>query len=122
MAIRQEELVGLDAVVYRFPTESFRARAARRSMMARRRRSLGVATVLVAASLLLGGRPLGAAETSRTPQVAPHTVTVRPGDSLWGLAERYAPASGDPRAYIDAAVALNGLEGPIEAGMRLRLP
>lgn len=45
MAIRQEDLLVREAVVYPFPTHMVRARAARRAMMARRRMTLGVATV-----------------------------------------------------------------------------
>ncbi len=120
MAMPQEELVALDAVVYRFPTEMLAARRARRAMFARRRRTAGVATVVVALGLLLGGGPRGTAEAARPD--APQAVTIRPADTLWGLAERFAPASVDPRAYVDAVIGLNALDGPVQPGMRLRLP
>lgn len=47
MAIRQEDLLVSEAVVYPFPTHMVRARTARRAMMARRRRTLGATTVIL---------------------------------------------------------------------------
>ena len=52
MAVRQEDLLVREAVVYEFPTRMIRARAARRAMMARRRTTLGVLTVFLAVSAL----------------------------------------------------------------------
>ena len=52
MAVRQEDLLVREAIVYRFPTQMARARVARRVMMARRRRTLGVGAVLTAITAL----------------------------------------------------------------------
>ena len=52
MAVRQEDLLLREAVVYRFPTQMARARVARRIMMGRRRRTLGVVAVLSATTVL----------------------------------------------------------------------
>ena len=60
MALRQEDLLVREAVVYRFPTETFLRRAARRRMLARRRRALGLAAVVMAIGLLAGSGPEGA--------------------------------------------------------------
>ena len=38
------------------------------------------------------------------------SVVVRPGDTLWSIAESLAPSS-DPRAVVDALQERNGLEG-----------
>lgn len=119
MAVRSEDLAfgGVDAVVYRFPPVAARRRAARRRMIARRRMTLAT-LALVTAATLAGG---GVAETA--PQAAgPRAVRVQPGDTLWGIAGEHAPPGTDVRAYVDALVELNGLDGPLQAGTRLRLP
>ena len=123
MAIRQEELYpAQQAILYRFPPQRAAAvRERRRRMELRRRRAgaAGVLLVLVCAFLLATG-PSGSAPASRSG--APRAVTVRSGDTLWGLAERYAPAGVDPRAYVDLLEDTNDLSGGLAAGMRLRLP
>jgi hypothetical protein len=119
MAIRTEDLLP-DAVVLAFPPD--RTRATRRArMLSRRRRTVGVAaagSLLVAT--LLGGGSGGTAPASS--EGAPRRVVVRAGDTLWRLAERYASPGSDARAYVDALVELNGLEGPLRAGRRIALP
>jgi hypothetical protein len=47
---------------------------------------------------------------------------MRSGQTLWDLAERYAPTSTDPRAYVDQVLELNHLSGVPAAGVRVRLP
>jgi LysM repeat protein len=50
------------------------------------------------------------------------TVTVEPGDTLWGIAARRYP-DADVRQKVFEIEQLNGLRGPtIMAGQRLRLP
>jgi hypothetical protein len=67
---------------------------------------------------LIGGGTAPASKSS-----APRAVVVRPGQTLWDLADRYAPEGVDPRAYVDAVVQINHLEGrPPAAGERIRLP
>lgn len=123
MAIRQEELYpAQQAVLYRFPPQRAAAvRARRRRMEVRRHRAAvaGVLLVMVCAFMLATG-PSGSAPASRSD--APRAVTIRSGDTLWGLAERYAPAGVDPRAYVDLLEDTNDLSGGLVAGMRLRLP
>jgi hypothetical protein len=120
VAVRQEDLLLREAVVYRFPTEMIRSRRARRAMIARRRLTLGVVTIAMALGLLLASGPEGSATASVTG--APQAVTIRHGDTLWGIAARFAPESVDPRAYVDALESLNSIQGPIQPGMRLKLP
>ncbi|CAM01079.1 LysM domain-containing protein [Saccharopolyspora erythraea NRRL 2338] len=49
-------------------------------------------------------------------------VQVRTGDTLWGLAERFAPAS-DPRLVVDRIAQMNGLNGvTAEVGRPLVVP
>jgi hypothetical protein len=49
-------------------------------------------------------------------------VTVEAGDTLWDLADRYAPEGSDPRAYIDQVMTLNHLAGGLVEGARIKLP
>ncbi len=118
MAVRSEDLAlgGRDAVVYRFPAAAARRRA-RRRMMARRRLTLGVSALVVVAATLAGGGVADTAPGARSPR----TVVVQPGDTLWGIAGEHAPPGTDVRAYVGALIELNGLEGPLQAGARLRL-
>ena len=120
MAVRQEDLLITEAIVYRFPTEMIRARWSRRRMIARRRLALGTVTVVMAIGFLLASGPEGIATASKAG--APKAVTVHQGDTLWGIAARFAPDSVDPRAYVHALTSLNSIEGPIQPGMRLQLP
>jgi hypothetical protein len=53
VAVRQEDLLVGEAVVYEFPTSMARSREARRRMMARRRMTLGVLAVVTAVSTLV---------------------------------------------------------------------
>jgi hypothetical protein len=44
------------------------------------------------------------------------------GDSLWSIAEQYAP-NRDPRDFIAEIVALNNMtDSVVDAGMRIALP
>ena len=52
MAVRQEDLLVREAIVYRFPGQAAQARRSRRAMMARRRMTLGVVSVLAATTML----------------------------------------------------------------------
>lgn len=127
MALRQEDLgVRTEAIVYRFPAERVEIREQRRRLAARRRRVarqrrlavIGTTIVMIAGFLLATG-PSGTATASRDD--APNAVVMRAGDTLWDLAERYAPAEVDPRAYVDAVLELNGGIPP-QAGARIVLP
>ena len=57
MAIRQEELLVTEAVIYRFPAAALRSRRARAAMLRRRRTTLGVVTVVTALALLISSGP-----------------------------------------------------------------
>lgn len=51
------------------------------------------------------------------------TVTVQPGDTLWGYAEHYAPASVDPRDYVIEVQRMNDLPSArVPAGVQIELP
>jgi hypothetical protein len=82
---------------------------------------------VVSAGLLLGvGKTLQPAEASSTLTSSTATtfeyVTIMRGDSLWSIAEQYAP-NRDPRDFIAEIVALNNLnDSVVDAGMRIALP
>ena len=129
MAIRVEELEApFEARIYRFPVEAVRPTRAelrlrairRRRAVARRRGVTATAIVVMSVMLLFAGGPgsVSTAGDRRTPRA----IVVQPGQTLWSLAERYAGDGIDPRAYVDAVLALNGLDSPPEAGARVRLP
>ena len=123
MAIRQEDLaLERDAVVLRFPTRRVRSAAARRArMQARRRRTATVAAVLgLTVLFLLATGPSGSSPASAPG--SPRSVTVHAGDTLWSLAEAYAPDGMDLRAYVDVLEGLNDVEGGLVAGTRVKLP
>ena len=122
MALREEDLsFGTEAVVYRFPLERARSRAARARMLERRRRSLAflLAVLLVSALAWQAASPgAGAASASRAPQV----VTVRPGQTPWDLAERYAAPGVDSRSFVDDLLEVNDATLPLQPGSKLELP
>jgi Tfp pilus assembly protein FimV len=123
MALRQEDLlVERDAEVVAFPTRRARISTARRNRMeARRRRTAAVATLLgLIVVFMLATGPGGSAPASAPG--APRAVTVHHGETLWSLAETYAPPGMDLRVYVDAIEDLNGLEGALAAGQRIKLP
>lgn len=82
---------------------------------------------VVSAGLLLGvGKSLQPAQASSTLSLSAATtfeyVTIMRGDSLWSIAEQYAP-NRDPRDFIVEIVALNNLsDSVVDAGMRIALP
>jgi Tfp pilus assembly protein FimV len=117
------------ARIYRFPTEEVRGRvraetrariARKRRMLARRRRA-GLAFVALSVVLLgvFGGGAQGSAPAAPG---SPRSVIVKPGQSVWDIAERFAPESVDVRAYVDAILERNGGDPAIPAGTRIALP
>jgi nucleoid-associated protein YgaU len=81
--------------------------------------ALGVVVVTGQAGAALGGSSLAAPER-RPSLTTSHTVVVRPGDTLWGIAHRMAP-NDDPRPIVDALTTVYG-PGPLTPGETLRLP
>jgi len=75
-----------------------------------------VAGVLVA---LLAGRA-GAGSKGDRPAVGVYVV--RPGDTLWGIAEALVGPAGDPRPVVDRLASVNRVrDGVIRPGQELRL-
>jgi hypothetical protein len=80
--------------------------------------AVGLAVLVMAgkAGAALGGSPLAVPE--RAPAVTRHVV--QPGDTLWSVAERFAPGD-DPRPVVDALAAERG-SGPLVPGEVLVRP
>ncbi len=101
-------------------------RRRRASVAVRRRRLLvgvaGAALVLLALPLrAIGGSPVPSAVAAATyGRPGPVTYVVRPGDTLWTIAERVDP-SGDPRPLVARLAAQVGSD-TIVPGEQLRLP
>jgi Tfp pilus assembly protein FimV len=128
VAVREELLGepvaagGRKAQIYAFPIPARPSSAARRRMLARRRKAVQVATLLVAAAAVLSIYVPGPVAPARSPAPVPGSVVVRPGDTLWSVAGRFASSEADLRAYVDAMAALNHTHGQLLPGQRLRLP
>lgn len=127
MAMVREELVeGPGAVVLWLPAPARPVQrprlpsARRRAAVARRRLVVGMAGLVLVAAMVLATGPGGAAVASRPG--SPARITVAQGETVWDLAERYAPDGIDRRAYVDAILELNRLDGMPLAGQRLKLP
>ncbi len=93
----------------------------------RRLRPRTLAIVLLAAFLLLvapaltgGGRP-GRAQSGVAYAERKVSYTVKPGDTLWSIAQRIAPGR-DPRPVVDQLVADNHLRGSLQVGQAIDLP
>ena len=85
-----------------------------------------IVVVLVLALLTLGVLSLGRQALSAatgTDRPATVQVTVRPGDTLWSIADRITPKGEDVRITVAQIRALNGLHGgTVRTGSTLRLP
>src|SRR5690349_3625806 len=107
--------------------EAGRARVAtvavRRSLpvrLTRRGRLVLLALLLMLATALTG--LVAARGEASAPAGQPATAVVQPGDTLWSVAKRYAPAR-DPFETIDEIRRLNGItDYTVRPGQRLIIP
>lgn len=82
--------------------------------------ALTLAGAVLSGGLLNGGAAAASADSAVN--VSFETVTVMPGDTLWGLATKVAP-NADPRDVVDAIVRLNMLSaGALAIGQELAIP
>jgi len=79
-----------------------------------------IALPIVAAAMMfaLNG---GGAIAGNGPSVPLEHVTIEPGQTLWGLAEEYAPNT-DPRDFVADVVSLNSITDVLEAGAVIDIP
>ena len=88
------------------------------------RRALALA-VLAGLLLAIGGvvRAMAVAGPEEVLGRTNLTVVVEPGQTLWDLAERYAPEGRDLVEWADEIARANGLDGrTLQAGMPLQIP
>ena len=79
---------------------------------------IAIPIVIAAMFFALNG---GGAMAGNGPSVPLEQVTIEPGQTLWGLAEEYAPHS-DPRDFVADVVNLNSIVEVLEAGQVIDIP
>jgi hypothetical protein len=98
------------------------AEPVRRTRQAGVRVSVRVAGLLVAIGLVLGGVGSVLASGTEAPVAAGHVV-LQPGETLWDIALRSAPAGVDPRQQLDVLRRLNGFgPGALDAWTVVLIP
>jgi len=80
-----------------------------------------LAVLIVVAVIFISGRRVVADTPAQTPYY--RSITVRKGDSLWSIAEEYAPASDNRSlsAYVEDLRSINSLrrDAPLRIGQSL---
>ena len=90
-----------------------------------RNRGIRRLAVILAAALLLGVgvASVAAASSDRAEPVAAGHVVLQPGETLWDIAVRSAPAGVDPRRQLDTLRRLNGFgPGALDAWTVVLIP
>jgi hypothetical protein len=82
---------------------------------------LAALVLLVVPSLVRGHVPWQTETRVAYTQRAKVSYTVKPGDTLWSIAQRLAPGR-DPRPVIDELIADNHITGSLQAGQSIDLP
>ncbi|MGP6157825.1 MAG: LysM peptidoglycan-binding domain-containing protein [Vulcanimicrobiaceae bacterium] len=89
----------------------------------RRRISLMPAVAMAALSALVAIPALSQSRLYAAPPQHFTAVTVRTGESLWAIADRYTPADGNVQETVDQIMAVNHLhDATLEPGQRLTIP
>jgi Tfp pilus assembly protein FimV len=88
----------------------------------RRRRTVGIGTIALAA-VLLSPLAAGAVRRAEAPTPRPQRiVVVRAGDTLWSIAQQVRPEA-DPRDTVEAILEANPVEsGSLVPGQSLAVP
>jgi Tfp pilus assembly protein FimV len=94
------------------------ARTGPATLRVRRARVLALLVVVGCLLLVFPGLARGDGPDRPAARV---TYVVRPGDTLWAIAQRTAPAR-DPREVVYQLVRDNHLHGQLQPGQRLSLP
>ena len=89
----------------------------------RKRISLMPAVSLAALSGLIAIPALSQARLYAASPQHSIAITVRPGDTLWAIADRYTPADASTQETVDRILASNHLvSATIRSGQRLTVP
>ncbi len=92
----------------------------RRTLHTRAAVRIGLAAAIMAALLVVFAIPWAGADRGPVPDVS-HIV--RPGDSLWSIAEHYTPATGDVRKTVALVRSANeGLSNFLMVGDVIKVP
>ena len=70
----------------------------------------------------LGGPVIRAITPEQPTLVARHAYTVRPGDTVWRIAQRLGSPGADPRPLVDVIVRQNGGATTLIPGETLSIP
>ena len=104
------------------PQPALSASTRRRSRVRLTRRGRAVLLALLVAVMAVVAILLASASRAADPTGPPPTAVVRPGDTLWSVAERHAPGR-DPYGTIEEIRRLNGIaDYTVHAGQELQLP
>jgi Tfp pilus assembly protein FimV len=87
-----------------------------------RRRRLGVGLVAVGAAVSLSGPVVRAIAPEQPNLVSRQAYTVRPGDTVWKIAQRVGSPGADPRPLVDEIVRQNGGATTLTPGETLSIP
>jgi LysM repeat protein len=106
--------------------QGFQANPSGRIVLNRRGRLARTLVVLslaiVAASVAGGQAGANTSQPARSSADTFITVTVAPGDTVWSLANRVAPA-GEAGALVSEIIEINSLgSGDVKAGQKIRIP
>jgi len=102
--------------------QAFGHHGAMRRTYVRRRRTVAIVSVSIVA-VLMSPLAAGAVRLGHAPQApATRTIVVMPGETLWGIAHRVAPAA-DPRETVALIEEINAVDaGSLRAGQALLVP
>jgi hypothetical protein len=87
-----------------------------------RRRRLGFGLVVVGIVVSLSGPIVHAVAPEQPELVSRQTYTVRPGDTVWAIADRLGAPGQDPRPLVDEIVRQNGGGTTLIPGETLTVP
>jgi hypothetical protein len=88
-----------------------------------RRRRVGAILVGLGVAVGIGGPALTGALNADGPRlVSVHPYTVRPGDTVWAIAQRVGPPGADPRPLVDAIVRENRIGPGLTPGEVIAIP